>query len=145
MAGTFSLSEPTIDPQTVEHPSGSHIAWRRPRWILWYPPLPPLVIPHPLSFPGGGCHLVNTKFFVAAHCVVVWAFVLRGIATCIPCTHGRIFCSLSLKWNLIAQPCFTPSLSRSRSPYIGSPLNTSYGGALSAVRAQCNYLGARPY
>ena len=39
---------------------------------------PPLVLPHPLSFPrgGGGCHLVNTNIFVAAHCVVVWVTVL---------------------------------------------------------------------
>ena len=61
-----------------------------------YPP-PPLVVPHPLSFPGGGGgrHLVNPKFFVAAHCVVVWVTVLWGTATCIPCTHGRTFCSLS--------------------------------------------------
>ena len=81
---------------------------------------PPLVVPRG----GGGRHLVNTKFFVAAHCVVVWVTVLWGTATCIPCTHGRTFCSLSLKWNLTAQPCFTPSRSRSR--YIGSPLNTSY-------------------
>ena len=83
-------------------------------------PPPPFVVPHPLSFPGGGGgggrrnvgqgvgdrHLVNPKFFVAAHCVVVWVTVLWGTATCIPCTHGRTFCSLSLKWNLIAQPCF---------------------------------------
>ena len=35
-------------------------------------PSPPLVVPHPLSFPGGGGgHLVNPKFFVVAHCVVV--------------------------------------------------------------------------
>ena len=63
----------------------------------------PLVVPHPLSFPGGGVgdrHLVNPKFFVAPHCVVVWVTVLWGTATCIPCTHGRTFCSLSLKWNL---------------------------------------------
>ena len=51
-------------------------------------------------------HLVNPKFFVAAHCVVVWVTVLWGTTTCIPCTHGRTFCSLSLKWNLIAEPCF---------------------------------------
>jgi hypothetical protein len=38
------------------------------------------------------------------HCVVVWVAVLWGTTTCIPCTHGRTFCSLSLKWNLIAQP-----------------------------------------
>ena len=55
--------------------------------------------------PGGegDRHLVNPKFFVAAHCVVVWVNVLWGTATCIPCTHGRTFCSLSLKWDLIAQ------------------------------------------
>ena len=70
---------------------------------------PPLVIPHPLSFPGGGVgdrHLVNPKFFVAAHCVVLCVTVLWGTTTCIPCTHGRTFCSLSVKWNLIAQPYF---------------------------------------
>ena len=50
----------------------------------------------PVSFPGGGRHLVNPKFFVAAHCVVVWVAVLWGTTTCIPC---RTFCSLSLKWN----------------------------------------------
>ena len=57
------------------------------------------------SHPPINRHLVNTKFFVAAHCVVVWVTVLWGTATCIPCTHGRTFCSLSLKWNLTAQPC----------------------------------------
>ena len=70
---------------------------------------PPLSFPTPCRSPGGGGgdrHLVNPKFFVAAHCVVVWVTVLWGTATCIPCTHGRTFCSLSLKWNLIAQPCF---------------------------------------
>ena len=69
------------------------------------PPLtdtpPPLVVPHPLSSPGGrgglgDRHLVNPKFFVAAHCVVVWVTVLWGTATCILCTHGRTFCSFSL-------------------------------------------------
>ena len=53
----------------------------------------------------GDRHLVNPKFFVAAHCVVVWVTVLWGTTTCILCTHGRTFCSLLLKWNLIAQPC----------------------------------------
>ena len=64
---------------------------------------PPLVVP---QGGGGGRHLVNPEFFVAAHCVVVWVTVLWGTATCILCTHGRTFCSLSLKWNLTAQPCF---------------------------------------
>ena len=32
--------------------------------------------------------------------------MLWGTATCILCIHGRPFCSLSLKWNLIAQPYF---------------------------------------
>ena len=41
----------------------------------------PLVVPRG----GGGRHLVNPKFFVAAHCVVVWVTVLWGTATCIPC------------------------------------------------------------
>ena len=66
-------------------------------------PSPPLVLP---QGGVGDRHLVNPKFFVAAHCVVVWVIVLWGSATCIPCTHGRIFGSLSLKWNLTAQPCF---------------------------------------
>ena len=64
---------------------------------------------HPLLFPKGGVgdrHLVNPKFFIAARCVVVWVVVLWGTTTCIPCTHGRTFCSLSLKWNLTTQPCF---------------------------------------
>ena len=72
-------------------------------------PPPPLVVPHPLSFPGGGAggpSLGQPKFFVVAHCVVVWVTVLW--ATCIPCTHGRTFCSLLRKWNLVAQPCFPP-------------------------------------
>ena len=63
---------------------------------------PPLVVPRR----GGDRHLVNPKFFFAAHCVVVWVTVLWGTATCIPCTHGRTFCSLSLKWNSTTQPCF---------------------------------------
>ena len=56
---------------------------------------PPLSFPTPCRSPGGGGrHLVNPKFFVAAHCVVVWVTVVWGTATCIPCTHGRTFCSL---------------------------------------------------
>ena len=73
---------------------------------------PPLVVPR--GGGGGGLgdrHLVNPKFFVAAHCVVVWVAVLWGTTTCIPCTHGRTFCSLSLKWNLTTQPCFPPGTS----------------------------------
>ena len=35
-------------------------------------PAPPLV----LLGGGGGRHLVNTNFFVTAHCVVVWVIVL---------------------------------------------------------------------
>ena len=75
-------------------------------------PQPSLSFTTPCRSPGGGGgtgdrHLVNPKFFVVAHCVVVWVTVLWGTATCIPCTHGRKFCSLSLKWNLTAQP-FSP-------------------------------------
>ena len=107
---------------------------------LEVPPPTPLSFPIPGCSPGGGVvgdrHLVNPKFFVAAHCVVMWVTVLWGTATCIPCTHGRTFCSLPLKWNLTAQPRhFTPSRSRSRSPYIGSPLNTSYAEMLSFYAA----------
>ena len=58
---------------------------------------PPLVVLRGGGGGGGGRHLVNPKFFVAAHCVVVWVTVLWGTAACIPCTHGRTFCSLSLK------------------------------------------------
>ena len=73
-------------------------------------PPPPSCRSPPLVVPQGGVgdrHLVNPKFFVAAHCVVVWVTVLWGTAACIPCTHGGTFCLLSLKWNLTAQPCFT--------------------------------------
>ena len=78
----------------------SHMCWGT---------LPPPCRSPPLVVPRGGVgdrHLVNPKFFVAAHCVVVWVAVLWGTTTCIPCTHGRTFCSLSLKWNLTTQPCF---------------------------------------
>ena len=64
----------------------------------WGTPPPPCRSP-PLVVPRGGLgdrHLVNPKFFVTAHCVVVWVTVLWGTATCILCTHGRTFCSLSL-------------------------------------------------
>ena len=64
---------------------GTHLTGVRlqvTRWRLYIPP-PPLVVPPPLSFPrgGGGRHLVNPKFFIAAHCVVVWVTVLWGTAT----------------------------------------------------------------
>ena len=77
---------------------------------------PPLVVPHPLSFlggGGGGRHLVNPKFFVTAHCVVVWVTVLWGTAACILCTHGRTFCSLSLNW--------VPMLGESARPHTAQP------------------------
>ena len=89
----------------------TQLVWAFIVWI-WDPlgtPPPPVVVPHPLLCPKGGVgdrHLVNPKFFVPAHCVVVWVTVLWGTATCIPCTHGGTFCLLSLKWNLIAQSCF---------------------------------------
>ena len=41
---------------------------------LGYPP--PFVLPHPLCLPGGGGHLVITKFFFTAHLVDVWVTVL---------------------------------------------------------------------
>ena len=76
---------------------------------ILYPP-PPLSFPTPCRSPGGvgDRHLVNPKFFVAAHFVVVWVTVLWDTATCILCTHAGTFCLLSLKWNLTAQPCFPP-------------------------------------
>ena len=63
------------------------------RGVFRLPPPPPCRSP-PLVVPQGGVgdrHLVNPKFFVAAHCVVVWVTVLWGTATCIPCTHGGHF------------------------------------------------------
>ena len=43
---------------------------------------PPLVVPR--GGGGGDRHLVNPKFFVVAHCVVVWVTLLWGTTTCIP-------------------------------------------------------------
>ena len=84
----------------------------RSRGLVTQPPvtdIPPPCHSPPHVVPRGEVgdrHLVNPKFFFAGHCVVVWVTVLWGTATCSPCTHGRTFCSLSLKWNFMAQPCF---------------------------------------
>ena len=118
-------------PQRAQHstpiksdatPHPTQCCWTRPR----IPP-PPLVVPHPLSFPRGGVgdrHVLNPQFFGAAHCVVVAnhhprvlpkAFQWKVVSMC---TSSRSSGAGPRK--------FTPSWSRSRSPYIGSPLNTSY-------------------
>ena len=91
----------------VEQNDIENVVARDLRFFFVTPPTP--CRSPPLVVPQGGVgdrHLVNPKFFVAAHCVVVWVTVLWGTATCIPCTHGGTFCLLSLKWNLTAQPCF---------------------------------------
>ena len=64
---------------------GGHMVAEYP--LLHTPcPSPPLVLPRGVGGPGDR-HLVNPKFFVAAHCVVVWVTVLWATATCIPCTQ----------------------------------------------------------
>ena len=91
------------------HPSPPpNLAACAPRGVCTPLPLcrsPPLVVPGGGGGGAGGLSgpMVNPKFFVAAYCVVVWVTVLWGTVTCIPCTHGRTFCSLSLKWNLTTQ------------------------------------------
>ena len=83
-------------------------------------PPPPLSFPTPCPSPGGGGrHLLNPKFWVAAHCVFYGKTTTQE---CCP-KHSSGKCSRS---SGAGPRKFTPSWSRSRSLYIGSPLNASY-------------------
>ena len=57
----------------IEQCGYDHAPVTRGRMRTQFPLPHGLVVPHPLSFPGGGGgrHLVNPEIFVAAHCVVV--------------------------------------------------------------------------
>ena len=92
-----------LSPATM----GGRLSQHIPRSTGTYPP-PPLSFPTPCRSPGGGGgpSLRQPKIFRCGSLCCCWVTVLWGTTTCIPCTHGRTFCSLSLKWNLIAQPCF---------------------------------------
>ena len=66
----------------------------------YYPP--PLVLPHPLSFPRGGVgdrHLLNPKFFVAARCVVVAKQPPKSAAQSIPVESGEHVQDFKVKWS----------------------------------------------
>ena len=73
MAGTFSLSEPTIDP-----------------------PSPPLVLP---QGGVGDRHLLNPKIFIAAHCVVVAKPPPKSAAQSIPVESGEHVQEFKVKWS----------------------------------------------
>ena len=63
---------------------------------------PPLVLPLPLSFPRGGWgdrHLLNPKFFVAAHCVVVAKPPPKSAAQSIPVESGEHMQEFKVKWS----------------------------------------------
>ena len=93
--------------------------------LLLYPP--PLVLPHLLSFPRGGVGTVtcSTHNFSLQLTVLLWQN-----------HHPRVL-PKAFQWKAVSM-CkssgssgagprkFTLSWSRSRSPYIGSPLNVSY-------------------
>ena len=65
----------------------------------WSPP-PPLVLPHPLSFQGGGGpSLAQPKFFVAAHCVVVAKPPPKSAAQSILVESGEHVQELKVKWS----------------------------------------------
>ena len=71
------------------------------------PPPPPLSFPTPChSRGGGGRHLVNPKFFVAAHCVAVWVAPTmkakapsKGAAQSIPVESGEHVQEFKVKWS----------------------------------------------
>ena len=67
--------------------------------VCTYPP--PLVVPHPLSFTRGGWGTVmlNPKFFVAAHCVVVAKPPPKSAAQSIPVESGEHVQEFKVKWS----------------------------------------------
>ena len=85
------------------------------RWQLWGRGRG--VLPHPLSFPRGGVgdhHLLNPKFFVAAHCVVVAKPPPKSAAQSIPVESGEHVQEFKVKGSRTKK--FTSNWLRSRSP-----------------------------
>ena len=61
----------------------------------------PLSFPTPCPSPGGGvgdCHLLNPKFFVAAHCVVVAKPPPKSAAQSISVESGEHVQEFKVKW-----------------------------------------------
>ena len=113
-------------------PKRHSIARGRTQGNIQYPPPPPaLVLPHPLCFPrggGGGPSLAQPKIFRCS------SLCCCGKTTTQECCPKK---KKAFQWKVVsvckssrssgAGPRkFTPSWSRSRSLYIGSPLNVSY-------------------
>ena len=115
---------PTTPPPPPQGASGQQLVAKgmnpRSQWAP-YPP-PPFVLPQ-----RGGRHLLNPKFFVAAHCVAVAKPPPKSAAQSIPVESGEHVQEFKVKWSR-TQKIYTwsRSWSRSRSLYIGSPLNVSY-------------------
>ena len=80
----FCEEDITTRPHRPDCATSLGPGFRFKAWLAQRPevPPPPLSFPTPCRSPGGGGggvgdrHLVNPKFFVAAHCVVVWVTVL---------------------------------------------------------------------
>ena len=83
-------------------------------WILSHPtyPPPPLVVPHPLSFPGGGGgaggpSLGRPKIFrYGSLCCCVGDCVV-GYCHLYPLYSWEDILLTFAEWNLTAQPCFS--------------------------------------
>ena len=99
------LSTPTTSTATTG--TQAIAAMQRAKGLGQTYPHPPVSFPSPCRSPGGGGGGVtwSTQNISLRLLVLLWVAVLWGTTTCIPCTHGRTFCSLSLKWNLTTQPC----------------------------------------
>ena len=85
-------SPPPTAPQTVEHPSGSHIGWRRPPWagvkqpILILPPLfgDPRGRRADVAFPAlfGACEKAGVRHPLLILSPFVWGWALRKPQNC---------------------------------------------------------------
>ena len=70
-------------------------------------PPPPLSFPTPCPSPGavGDRHLLNPKFFVAAHCVVVAKPPPKSAAQSTPVESGEHLQELKVKWSRTKKIC----------------------------------------